>query len=164
METCLPWRHDAGPGCALSTENGRNPKYLRDECKTEPIFVPAGPTSMVQPVDVISNRSLKEVIDAMANSHVQESLENYVRGRITASERILFTKWVGKAWEKISAKDMIIHSYKKCGISLAVDGSEDDQINIEILNDYIVGESDDDDEATDDSDPFEDLDYKCKME
>ena len=98
-------------------------KYLRDECKTEPIFVPAGTTSMVQPVDVIFNRPFKEAIDAMANSHVQENLEDYVRGRITASERILFTKWVGKAWEEISAKkDMIIRSFKKCGISVAVDG------------------------------------------
>ena len=51
METCQPWRHDAGPGCASSTENGRNPA-----CKTEPIFVPAGTTSMVQPVDVIFNQ------------------------------------------------------------------------------------------------------------
>ena len=33
------------------------------------------------------------------------------------------------------------------------------KMTIETLNDYIVGESDDDDEATDDdSDPFEDLD------
>jgi hypothetical protein len=136
-------------------------KYMRDECKTEPIFVPAGTTSMIQPVDVVFNKPFKQAIDAMANSHVQENLEDYVRGRITASERrILFTKWVGKAWEEISAKkDMIIRSFKKCGISVAVDGSEDAQINIETLNDYIVGESDDDDEATDDdSDPFEDLD------
>jgi hypothetical protein len=43
-----------------------------------------------------------------------------VRGRITASERILFTKWVGKAWEEISAKkDMIIRSLKKYGIAVA---------------------------------------------
>ena len=34
-------------------------KYLRDECKTELIFVPAGTTSMVQPVDVIFNRPFK---------------------------------------------------------------------------------------------------------
>ena len=83
-----------------------------------------------------------------------------MRGRITANERrILFIKWVGKAWEEISAKkDMIIRSFKKCGISVAVDGSEDDQINIETLNDYIVDESDDDEATDDDSDPFEDLD------
>ena len=122
-------QYDAGPGCASSTENGKSPA-----CKTEPIFVPAGTASMVQSVDVIFNRPFKEAIDAMANSHVQENLEDYMRGRITASERILFTKWVGKAWDEISAKDMIIRSFKKCGISVAVDGSEDDQINIEILN------------------------------
>ena len=83
-----------------------------------------------------------------------------MRGRITANERRnLFIKWVGKAWEEISAKkDMIIRSFKKCGISVAVDGSEDDQINIETLNDYIVDESDDDEATDDDSDPFEDLD------
>ena len=52
---------------------------------------------------------------------------------------------------------MIIRSFKKCGISVAIDGSEDDQINIESLDDYTVGESED--EATDDeSDPFEDID------
>ena len=76
----------------------------------------------------------------MANSHVQENLEDYVRGKITASERRninLFTKWVGKAWKEISAKDMIVRSFKKCGISVAVDGSEDDPTNIETLNDYM---------------------------
>ena len=52
-------------------------KYLRDECKTEPIFVPAGMTSMVQLVDVIFNRPFKEAIDAMANSHVQENLQDH---------------------------------------------------------------------------------------
>ena len=53
---------------------------------------------------------------------------------------------------------MIIRSFKKCGIFVAVDGSEASQINIETYM-YIIGKSDDDNEATnDDSDPFEDLD------
>lgn len=51
---------------------------------------------------------------------------------------------------------MIIRSFKKCGISVAIDGSEDEEINTEGLEDYTVGESDD--EATDDkTDPFEDV-------
>lgn len=131
-------------------------KYLREECTTEPVFVPAGTTSLVQPVDVVFNAPFKAAIDAMANSHLQENLDDYVKGRISASERrILFTKWVGKAWEEMSRKkDMIIRSFKKCGISVAIDGSEDDEINIESLEDYAVGESDE--EATDDdTDPFE---------
>ena len=134
-------------------------KLLRESCKTEPVFVPAGTTSLVQPVDVVFNAPFKAAIDTMANNHLQENLDDYVRGKISASERkILFTKWVGQAWEDISAKkDMIIRSFKKCGISVAIDGSEDTEINIGGLEDYEVGESEE--EATDDhADPFEDLD------
>ena len=120
-------------------------QFLRDECRMEPVFVPAGTTSLVQPVDVVFNTPSKSAIDAMANNHLQENLDDYVKGRISASERrILFTKWVGKAWEDLSAKkDMIIRSFKKCGISVAIDGSEDKEIIIEGLEDYTVGESDD---------------------
>ena len=48
---------------------------------------------------------------------------------------------------------MITRSFKKCGISVAIDGSED-EINIESLENYTVGESNE--EATDDdADHFE---------
>ena len=114
-------------------------------------------------VDVVFNKPFKKAIDAMANNRLQENLDDYLRGRITASEIKILLKWFGKAWEEISAKeDRIICSFKKCGISVAIDGLEDDQIHINTLNDYNVGESDDeatDDEATDNnSDPFKDLD------
>ena len=33
---------------------------------------------------------------------------------------------------------MIIRSFKKCGIAVQIDGSEDDQININGLDDYKV--------------------------
>ena len=134
-------------------------KALRDSCKTEPVFVPAGTTSLVQPVDVVFNAPFKAAIDTMANNHLQKNLDDYVRGKISASKRrILFTKWVGQAWEDISAKkDMVIRSFKKCGISVAIDGSEDTEINIADLEDYAVGDSED--KATDNAaDPFEDLD------
>lgn len=51
---------------------------------------------------------------------------------------------------------MIISSFKKCGISVANDGSENEEMNIEGLEDYAV--SDSDYEATDDeTGPFEDV-------
>ena len=54
-------------------------------------------------------------------------------------------------------KNMIIRSFKKCGISVAIDGSEDSQVNLASKEDYEVGESEE--EATDDDvDPFEDED------
>ena len=83
--------------------------------------------------------------------------------QITASERrVIFTKWVGTAWEEISSKkDLIINSFKVCGISVAIDGSEDSKISIKDLEDYTVGSDDssdssDSEELTDDEDPFAD--------
>ena len=38
---------------------------------------------------------------------------------------------------------------RKCGISVAVDGSEDEAINIEGVEDYEVGSEDDEDSSND---------------
>ena len=52
---------------------------------------------------------------------------------------------------------MSVCSFKKCGISVPIDGSEDSEINIIGPEDYTIGESDSEDEATDDEiDLFED--------
>lgn len=46
--------------------------------------------------------------------------------QVNARERCsLFTKWIAKD------KDMVIHSCRKCGISVGVDGSEDEEIYID---------------------------------
>lgn len=75
---------------------------------------------------------------------------------------MLFTKWVGAAWEEVSSnKDMIIHSFRVCGIAVAIDGSADSEIHIKDLEDYSIGSdesSDSAEEATDsDEDPFADI-------
>ena len=132
---------------------------LRSNCNTEPVFVPAGTTSLVQPVDVVFNKPFKAAIEKMATIHLQENSNDYVTGKISASERrILFTKWVGQAWEELSVnKDMIVRSFEKCGISVPIDGSEDSTIKIEGLEDYTVGAESDDKVADDETDPFEEL-------
>jgi hypothetical protein len=130
---------------------------LRKDCKTEPVFVPAGTTSLIQPVDVVFNAPFKAAVEREATKHLQENLNSYVEGRINASERrVLFTKWVGAAWEELSSKtEMIVRSFEKCGISVAPDGSEDEKINVNGLEDYSV-ESDYDVESDDSEDPFSD--------
>ena len=65
-------------------------------------------------------------------------------GKVTAGDRrVLFTKWVGTAWQETShwPKDTVIHSFVKCGIALHISGSRDSEINIHGLPDYRVGES-----------------------
>lgn len=58
-------------------------------------------------------------------------------------------------WEDIwSSQDMIQRAFRKCGISVAIDGLEDHELYIEDLEDYIM---DTDDEYTDiGDDPFSD--------
>ena len=47
------------------------------------------------------------------------------------------TKRVGEACSKAGKmKDSITHSFKKCGLSVASDGSENDKVNIEGLPEY----------------------------
>lgn len=80
--------------------------------------------------------------------------------QISASERrVLFTKWVGHAWDEISAKNKntIIRSFHKCGISLPIDGSEDSEININGVEDYEVGSGDTSEDSGSDSDSDIDL-------
>ena len=61
---------------------------------------------------------------------------------------------VHQAWEEVSTdKELIVRSFKKCGISVPIDGSEDDQIHIQGLEEYSVEEEDDDT----DGDPFSDI-------
>ena len=63
-----------------------------------------------------------------------------------------------------SKQEMIQRAFRKCGISVAVDGSEDDEIHIEVLEDYTVDTDDEhtntgDDPFSDgDEDPFADID------
>ena len=57
------------------------------QCKTTPVYVPAGTTGLVQPIDVSFNAPFKAAVDRLATNHVQEHLQDYVRGSISAGER-----------------------------------------------------------------------------
>ena len=115
-------------------------------------------------MDVVVNAPFKKKIETCAMQHVQDNLEQYLNGKFTASERrVLLTGWIGQAWEDISSnKEMIVRSFKKCGISVAADVSEDSEIPIEGLEDYMIeadSSSKEDSLFTDsDTDPFADLD------
>ena len=70
-----------------------------------------------------------------------------------------------KAWEQVSTdKDMVIRSFQKVGISVAVDGSEDDKINIEGLPGYTVKDSDEESESAEEDEESEDPFDGCSDE
>ena len=62
--------------------------------------------------------------------HLEEHLELYVEGKLSASQQgILMTNWVGQSWKKN-------RSFKKCGLSVALNGSENAQVSIDGIPNY----------------------------
>ena len=72
------------------------------------------------------------------NEHMHNNLEIYITSTIPATQRHnLKPNWVGEAWAEISRdKEMIRRGFKKCGISIPTDGSNDDAINIKGVEGY----------------------------
>ena len=106
--------------------------------KTSLVNVQPGCKSRVQVVDVLINKPFKDEVRSLFEDHLDKNLDQYVDGKINANQRrVLMTKWVGEAWSKVGKmKDSIIRSFKKCGLSVVLDGSENDEVNIEGLPEY----------------------------
>jgi hypothetical protein len=113
-------------------------KALLTKKMTSLCNIPPGCTSRVQVVDVMVNKPFKDEVRRLFEDHLDKNLESYVEGKISASaRRVLMTKWVGAAWSKVGKmKESIVRSFKKCGLSVALDGSEDHEVNIEGIPDY----------------------------
>ena len=105
---------------------------LENECNTITVLVPPGCTSLVQPLDVVFNAPFKQAVNKLATAHMEAHINDYLQGTFTSSEqRILLTRWIVQAWEEVaSKKDMAIRGFKKCGVPVTIDGSEDGEIYV----------------------------------
>ena len=77
---------------------------------------------------------------------MSKNMDAFLKGNVTASDvSVLFTKWVGLSWQDIcrDLKETVLRSYVKCGFTLNIDGNRDSDINIEGLQNYEIGKSND---------------------
>ena len=106
-------------------------------------MIPPGCTGYVQPLDVAVNKPLKDMIQEEAELHYDAHMDEWARGKFSVGDRrIMLTQWVGKAWIKFHEqhRGTIVRSFRKIGVTLAIDGSEDEELAIKDIPDVEVGD------------------------
>ena len=140
------------------TQQTNSGKELLKKHKISLVNVAPACTSRVQVVEVLINKPFKDELRSLFEDHLDNATQR----------RILMTKWVDEAWSKVGKmKDSIIRSFKKCSLSLALDGSENNEVNIEALpeyqmpsayvqdNEYVLDDKDESEKEDEDKGNFE---------
>ncbi|KAJ1185842.1 hypothetical protein NDU88_002629 [Pleurodeles waltl] len=98
---------------------------------TDAAVIPAGLTSLVQPLDVCLNNlkmPFKDCIREQWNEWMVSGKKSFTKGgNMRAPQLDVLCKFVIKTWNDIDA-ETVIKSFKKCGISNSLDGMEDDYL------------------------------------
>lgn len=110
-----------------------------------PSMIPAGCTSLVQPLDVSINKPLKEYVRYLTDEaiHECESVDDFEKW--TVGDRRVLTTWcVGDAWYQFGIEpekqEIIRRVFRKVGLSLPVDGSADHELDIKGFQDIEIGD------------------------
>ena len=93
---------------------------------TDLVIIPGGLTSMLQPLNMSINKPFKSAIHKLWNEWMMSRQHTFTAtGRQRRVDLVTICQWILTAWEQISIS-CITNRFKKCCISKAIDGSEDD--------------------------------------
>jgi hypothetical protein len=94
--------------------------------KTELVVIPGGMTSVLQPMDVSINKPFKDRLSQQYLTWIADPARELTEtGKIKRAAPSEVARWLSAAWKAIP-ESIIVRSFKKCCISNALDGSEDD--------------------------------------
>ena len=139
--------------------------------QTNLVHIPGGCTAICQPADVSWNRPFKSRL--RKEYRAWRGLKKKTpKGNIAQPSRQDVINWISKAWADLD-EEMVKRSFKVCGITSALDGSEDDMFHEKLADAmaaarvqdecredaaYCILDSDDDDDQENDFEGFSDVD------
>ncbi|XP_075207983.1 uncharacterized protein LOC142312884 [Anomaloglossus baeobatrachus] len=94
------------------------------DVKTHLAVIPDGLNSQLQPLDVSIKKPFQALMQEKWNSWMADNHDLTPTGPITRPTNTQVCKWVKTSWQSIT-DERVIRSFKKCGISNDLDGSED---------------------------------------
>eukprot|EP00731_Ephydatia_muelleri_P018609 Em0011g649a len=97
------------------------------ECNSDLLFIPAGCTPLVQPMDVSVNRPFKQAMRDNWLKWMSSNNERTAHGNLKQPTRQHVINWISAAWDNIKAES-IIETFMRCGITAAADGSDDEKM------------------------------------
>ncbi|CAM9340623.1 unnamed protein product, partial [Pylaiella littoralis] len=98
--------------------------FLKRDTNTIVIFIPGGLTPLLQPLDRMLNKQMKRLLRGMYTKHSASAARDPKTGKLTPPGRGAVSTWCKDAWATITP-EMVKTCFKICGLSLALDGSED---------------------------------------
>ena len=121
------------------------------ECNSSLVIIPGGCTSIAQPMDRSVNKPFKDSMRESWTSWMKLDRATTRMGNLKQPTRQDVINWVSKAWASIKV-ETLTKSFLSCGISNALDGSEDDCVNSDIppLDISELDEEEDEEEVEDD--------------
>ena len=100
-------------------------KKIFKDSKVNPVVIPGGCTKYLQAPDVSWNKPFKAVLMELYDAWLSDGIHQYTAaGNLKAPPREKIVEWVLESWSKLS-RDVIVKSFKVCGLNLPTDGSED---------------------------------------
>ncbi|CAI7879626.1 unnamed protein product [Closterium sp. NIES-54] len=124
-------RHARSSMVVLDSYRGHLTEGVKEkfrELNCVPAIIPSSCTAEVQPLDICINKSFKASVrqqyQKWFQEEGQEQLTRAGTGNLKKPPPEVVVRWISRAWKAVPA-DLIKRAFLTCGISNALDGSED---------------------------------------
>ena len=104
-----------------------NMRTVKINCNSDLLFIPAGCTPLVQPMDVSINRPFKNKMQEIWVAWFSTHTEQTTQGNLKKPTRQRVIDLVSAAWENVNPQT-IVQSFMLCGITAHIDGYDNDKM------------------------------------